>query len=260
MLEDILLKRNGSVATLVLNRPEKLNALSDNMMRGWQELLDELNADPTVSVVVVTGEGRGFCSGGDLKNRWHSGKIHRTPQDIRDHLEFTVHPLALAVSRFRKPYIAAVNGPAVGAGMDLASMADIRFASQSATFSSGYVNVGLIAADGGAYWLPRVVGMAAALDLMWTGRTIDAKTAKSMGYVTEVFDDGNLLPQVQSYAEFLASKGRLQLELTKELSVASQAMGLPESLKLARFAMSLIEGNDTAVDAAKAFAERSKIN
>ena len=142
--------------------------------------------------VIVTGAGRGFCAGADLRGGSGIGEGARsdgspaTAADRRNWLRDGVHYVPRAVQLLDKPYIAAVNGAAVGAGMDMASMADIRIASDSAKFAMSYVKVGLVPGDGGCYFLPRIVGMAKALELIWTGDFIDAEEALRIGYVSKV--------------------------------------------------------------------------
>ena len=150
--------------------------------------------DPDVRVVIVTGAGRGFCSGADVRSFREREHTDGNPVvDGRYWLQHSVHRVPLALRTLDKPYIAAVNGPAAGAGMDMASMADIRIASETAKFTMSYVNVGIVPGDGGCYYLPRIVGVARALDLIWTGRTMDAQEALQIGYVSQVVPPDQLM-------------------------------------------------------------------
>ncbi len=185
--EQIIYTKEEGVATITLNRPRILNAFTPIMIDEWARAIEEAKLDPEVRVVIVTGAGRGFCSGADVRSfREREHTDGNAVVDGRYWLQHSVHRVPLALRTLDKPYIAAVNGPAAGAGMDMASMADLRFASESATFTMSYVNVGIIPGDGGCYHLPRIIGVARALDLIWTGRTMDAQEALQIGYVHQV--------------------------------------------------------------------------
>src|SRR5581483_9279357 len=164
--EQIIYDKQEGVATITLNRPERMNAFTDVMIREWAEALTVARLDRDVRAVIVTGAGRGFCAGADLRGGSGVGGDN-TPAmappsaaDRRNWLRDGVHNVPRAVQLLDKPYIAAVNGPAVGAGMDMATMADLRFASDQAKFAMSYVKVGLVPGDGGCYTLPRIVGLS----------------------------------------------------------------------------------------------------
>ena len=148
---------------------------------------------------MVTGAGRGFCSGGNVKGFVYSPDDATPPplHEQRNHMRHGVHRVPRAVSQLDKPYIAAVNGPAAGAGMDMASMADIRIASDKAKFVMSYINMGLVTGDGGAYFLPRIVGLAKAYELIWGGEPFDAHVALQMGYVNHVVPHEEFAPFAQ---------------------------------------------------------------
>ena len=205
--EDLTYELKGHVALITLNRPERLNALSEGMTRSIAQAFRDSQANDDVRVVVVTGAGRGFCSGADLRAprglaegrdqpEGEVAKISQRRYNLRG-----IHASARAVQALDKPYIACVNGAAAGAGMDFASMADIRWAGRDAKFTTAFTRVGIVAGDGGGYYLPRVIGMARALELLWTSRLIDAEEALSMGYVTRVIDNDKLLDETLAFAE-----------------------------------------------------------
>src|SRR5918997_2233182 len=159
--EDLIYEVRGHVAVITLNRPEKLNALSESMRAGLPRAIEAAATDDSVRVVVITGAGRGFCSGADVSVRTLAEGREETPEPptIAER-RYNVRPIQAvprAVQLLDKPYIAAVNGPAAGAGMDLASMADIRFAARDARFTTAFTRNGIIAGDGGAYYLPRII-------------------------------------------------------------------------------------------------------
>ena len=162
--EQILYEKSDGIATITLNRPERMNAFTDVMLREWAHALEDARTDREVRVVILTGAGRGFCAGADLKGQMlGEGAGAPAPSgppsaaDRRNWLRDGVHAVPRAVQLLDKPYIAAVNGSAVGAGMDMASMADIRIVSESAKFAMSYVKVGLVPGDGGCFLLPRIV-------------------------------------------------------------------------------------------------------
>ncbi|MFQ5472699.1 MAG: enoyl-CoA hydratase/isomerase family protein, partial [Dehalococcoidia bacterium] len=154
------------------------------------------------------------------------------------------------------PYIAAVNGAAVGAGMDMASMCDIRFASESARFGMTYVRMGIIPGDGGCYYLPRIVGMARALDLIWSGRIFDANEALELGYVSEVVPADRLMEHTRAYALKLANGPAVAIQQSKRLAYRSQDVGADAALDLAQQAMFVAQSTEDAKEGPRAFAEK----
>jgi len=165
-MSDLLYEKKDKIATITLNRPDKLNAFTGPMIEAWAKSLADAQADPDVNVVVVTGAGRAFCAGGDVARM---GQGEPTQLDHKNSLWEGVHRVPKTLETLDKPVIAMVNGLAVGAGMGMTVMCDVRFAAASARFSTGYVKVGLVPGDGDTYFLPRLVGPAKALELLWTG-------------------------------------------------------------------------------------------
>jgi enoyl-CoA hydratase/carnithine racemase len=176
----LLYEVDEGIATLTLNRPDKLNAFNIPMIDAWAEALARARTDPGVRVVVVTGRGRAFCAGGDLGEM--AEKLDAEAFRHKDYLWEHVHRIALTLEDLDKPVIAALNGVAVGAGLDMALMCDLRFAAAEARFAEGYLKVGLVPGDGGAWYLPRLVGVAKALELFWSGEAIDAQEALRAGH------------------------------------------------------------------------------
>ena len=222
--EQILYTKEEGVATITLNRPQVLNAFTPIMIEEWVQAIQEAKLDPEVRVLVVTGAGRGFCSGVDVRSFREREHIEgNAVVDGRYWLQHSVHRVPLALRTLDKPYIAAVNGPAAGAGMDMASMADIRMASETARFTMSYVNVGIVPGDGGCYYLPRIIGVARALDLIWTGRTMDAQEALQIGYVSQVVPPEQLMDTVSTYTRKLAKGPQVAIELAKRFCDAESA-------------------------------------
>jgi 2-(1,2-epoxy-1,2-dihydrophenyl)acetyl-CoA isomerase len=215
MAEELLFTKKNSIATITLNRPDKLNTFHDGMLADWAAALQECQADNAVNVVVLTGAGRVFCAGGDISTM---GQRHDNPAlYIGDYLRNHVHPVARAVYALQKPYLCALNGTATGAGLDMALMADIRYAARSARFAETYIKVGLVAGDGGAFLLPRLIGLTKALELLWSGDFITAEEAERLGLISKVCDDGAVLEEVYAFAERLAQGPSVAIRLMKQV-------------------------------------------
>ncbi|MBI3325441.1 MAG: enoyl-CoA hydratase/isomerase family protein [Nitrospinae bacterium] len=256
--EQIIYTKAEGVATLTLNRPQILNAFTPIMIDEWARAIEEATLDPEVRVLIVTGAGRGFCSGADVRSFREREHTEGTPVvEGRYWLQHSVHRIPLALRALDKPYIAAVNGPAAGAGMDMASMADIRIASETARFTMSYVNVGIVPGDGGCYYLPRIIGVARALDLIWTGRTLDAQEALRMGYVNQVVPPEQLLDTVLGYAKKLATGPQVAIELAKRLVYEGlETNNLFKELRSAEHAMLIARATEDAKEGPRAWAEK----
>jgi enoyl-CoA hydratase/carnithine racemase len=190
------------VARLVLDNPSQRNAMSEQMTRSWGRAVDELAADPDVRVVVVTGEGTAFCAGGDP--RWIAGEPDAPVDRLRSRM-LTFYRAWLAIRRLEVPTIAAVNGPAVGAGLCLALACDLRYAASGATLSAPFVRLGMNPGMAATYLLPEVVGDANARELLLTGRSVEADEARQLGLVNRVFPDADFAAQVQEIAQGIAA-------------------------------------------------------
>jgi enoyl-CoA hydratase/carnithine racemase len=213
MTDSLRLEIDGAIATITLNRPERMNAFTWEMIDAWAEALAECRTNEAISVVIVTGAGKAFCSGGDIgemKNR--SG---RTPLERKTELESHVHKIPLLLEALDKPVIAAINGAATGAGLDLALMMDLRIAAESARLGETYVKVGLVPGAGGAWFLPRLVGTAKALELFWTGDIIDAREAERIGLVNKVVPDAELMAATRALARKIAEAPPLSVRFIK---------------------------------------------
>lgn len=262
--ETILYDVADGIATITLNRPERMNAFNDQMTAEWAQAIDAARLDDAVKVVIVTGAGRAFCAGGDIRRSEESeGGPDRLglgsvvpPAERRNALRFTVHRVARALQLLDKPYIAAVNGPAVGAGMDMASMADIRFASDQARFAMSYIKVGLIPGDGGAWLLPRLVGIAKALELIWTGDEIDAQEALRIGYVSAVVPHAELVPYTRAFARRLVEGPAVAIQLAKRLVYRGLDVPFLEGLEQAQAAMAIVQSTEDAIEGPRAFREK----
>ncbi|HEX9414498.1 MAG TPA: enoyl-CoA hydratase family protein [Ktedonobacterales bacterium] len=216
MQYDFLYEVQGGVATVTFNRPEVLNALTFEVYAQLRDLFEGLRYDDGVKVVVLTGAGEGFCSGGDVQEI--IGELLK--RDLKGHLEFT-RMTGAVVQHMRlldKPIIAALNGMTAGAGSVLALAADLRIASERARFAFLFTRVGLTGADMGAgFLLPRIVGLGRAFELLLLGDTLDAATAERYGLVNRIVAHAELLPRAYDWARRLAEGPTLAISMTKRM-------------------------------------------
>jgi 2-(1,2-epoxy-1,2-dihydrophenyl)acetyl-CoA isomerase len=220
----------GGVATLTLNRPDKLNAFNETMHAELREALSAVEADPAVKVVVLTGAGRAFSSGQDLTQDLPRDEKGRTV--VGAALERDYNPLVLRLYAFPKPTIAALNGPAVGASMNIALACDIVLAARSAMLQEAFARIGLVPDAGGTWILPRLVGPKRALALMMTAQAIGAEEAERMGLVYKVFDQATFPAEVAAFAVRLAGGPGLAYRMMKEAVLASSMNDLASQLAL----------------------------
>jgi enoyl-CoA hydratase/carnithine racemase len=236
-MSDLLYEVKDKIATLTLNRPDKLNAFTRPMIDAWAASLAEAQADPNVHVVVVTGAGRAFCAGGDVGRM---GEGEPTPLDHKNMLWENIHRVPRTLEQMDKPVIAMVNGLAVGAGMGMCVMCDVRVAAESARFSTGYVRVGLVPGDGDTYFLPRLVGAAKALELLWTADFIEAPEAHRLGIVQRVVPDADLRDVTHALARQIADGPQIPIRMIKRLVYQSLRLDLRTHLDLVSSHMSIV--------------------
>ena len=259
--EDLIYEVRGHVAVITFNRPEKLNALSTAMTLSLARALTAAQVDDEVSAVILTGAGRGFCSGQDLSARTlaegRDGPEGSVP--VIAERRYNIRPVqsvARAAQQLDKPYIAAINGPAAGAGMDMASMTDIRFAATDAKFTTAFSRNGIVSGDGGCYYLPRILGMAKALELLWTSRLFDAHEALAIGYVSRLVETASLLDEAIAFAEELAAGAPVSIQYIKQLAYASQNADLDTSLRMAQYMQTIASATEDAMEGPRAFREK----
>lgn len=247
------------VATITLNRPEVMNALNREMYAELEQAFRDAHRDPEVRCVVLTGVGRAFCSGDDVKQIMLGEQRDETVTRLRD-VRPRPTPAAAAVLECDKPVIAAVNGPAVGWGMDLTLFCDIRIASENAKFGELFIKRGLVADIGGLWRLPRVVGPSKAAELLFTGDVIDAREAERIGLVSRVVTPDELLPAAMEIARKIAVNPPIALRYMKE--------GLRKSVHASMQEMGEYVGNSLAYlfttedhkEGAMSFVERREPN
>jgi enoyl-CoA hydratase/carnithine racemase len=215
----ITLEKQGQIAILTLNRPDAMNALGEpGDGDAVKAVCDQINRDHTIRCAILTGAGKGFSAGGNVKAmRDRIGSFAGNPAEVRDNYKNGVHMIVRALYNLEIPLIAAVNGAAIGLGCDVACMADIRISSDKARYGVTFLKVGLIPGDGGAWLLPRVIGMSRACELLFTGDVIDAQTAESWGLVSKVVPHDTLMAEAMKLAQSIAKQPPQALRIAKQL-------------------------------------------
>ena len=254
MADELTFETSDGIAVITLNRPEKLNAFHNGMLADWAAALVDCQANDAVAAVIVTGAGRAFCAGGDVSSL--GVYDDNAALEIGDYLRTHVHPVARAVTALQKPYLCAVNGAATGAGMDMALMADIRWAGRRARFAESYIKLGLVPGDGGGWLLPRLVGQSKALELLWTGDMIDAEEAERLGIVSRVCDDETLLSELHTFAARLASGPTVAIRLMKQVVRQSMDTDLLGALDLVTGPMGIAANTADHAEACDAFLQK----
>ncbi len=260
MSQELLFDIKDKIATITLNRPEKLNAFTNDMIDGYYNALLECRDSDAVNVVILTGAGRAFCAGGDVGGMGADGKDENKPLNAKNRLWHHIQRIPKTLIELDKPIIAAVNGVAVGAGMDLAQMCDMRIAGASARFAESYVKLGIVPGAGGSYFLPRLVGPAKALELLLTGDFVDAEEALRLGLVNHVHPDDELMDKTYELAGRIAANAPVSLTLIKRTMYQSLNIDLRTHLDLISSHMSIARGTDDHVEAIAAFKEKRKAN
>jgi 2-(1,2-epoxy-1,2-dihydrophenyl)acetyl-CoA isomerase len=254
MEQHLIETTSDGVATLTLNRPERLNALSAPMLEGLLEALPRLARDTAVGAIVLTGAGRAFCAGGDVK-RMAEGSIEPSMEEAVTRLRGRMEVSRL-LHEIPKPTIAMVNGPAAGAGMSLALACDLRMAGQSARFVTAFANVGFSGDFGGSYFLSKLVGTGKARELYYTAAPLDAAQALALGVVNRVVPDADLAETTMEFARKLARGPRIALGLMKQNFNAAESGTLAELLDLEARSQIETGRTDDHREAARAFVEK----
>jgi enoyl-CoA hydratase/carnithine racemase len=252
-MSDLLYEVKDRIATITLNRPDKLNAFTGPMIDAWARALGEAQADDQVHVVVVTGAGRAFCAGGDVGRM---GEGAPTPLEHKNQLWEQIHRVPRQLEQMDKPVIAMVNGVTVGAGMGMCLMCDVRVASEEARFSTGYVKVGLVPGDGDTYFLPRLVGPAKALELLWTADFINAQEALRLGIVNRVVPPVELREATQGLARQIADGPQIPIRMIKRLVYQSLRLDLRTHLDLVSSHMAVVRETADHAEGVAAFKDK----
>lgn len=254
----LLFDRSGPVVTLTLNRPESRNPLGEpGDGDRFAEATERINADPDVRCAILTGAGPAFSAGGNLKAmRERDAGFGGSGVEVRDAYRRNIHRLVRALWTLEVPLIAAVNGPAIGLGNDVACLADTRIAADTAIFGATFLRVGLVPGDGGAWLLPRVIGMARAAELLYTADTIDAETALAWGLVSRVVPAARLMDEARAVAERICRQPPAVLRMTKRMLREGLAQSFDTVLELSAALQALAHHTDDHREALAAFFEK----
>ncbi|MBC7133908.1 MAG: enoyl-CoA hydratase/isomerase family protein [Roseovarius sp.] len=255
-----LLEVSDRIATVTINDPERRNPISGNdMIAALLDVFARVQADPEVSVMILTGAGTAFCAGGDIKEMSDPDSIFRKePLTAAQSYVDGIQRLPQALYNLDVPTIAAVNGPAVGAGCDLTMMCDMRVASENARFGEVFLNLGIIPGDAGSWFLLRRLGHQRAAELTFSGRMVDAQEALEMGMVLEVVPPEALMERARERAAVIAAKSPRAVRVAKRLMRNAERMDLPDFLNAAAAYQALMHQTEDHHEAINAFIEKRK--
>lgn len=258
MSDKLKVDRRGHVLVLTLDDPATRNALNgDDLYSAFEDITDLANSDLSIRVVVLTGGGSAFSSGGNVRDMHEkAGMFGGAPHEIVEQYRQGIQRIPRALWKLDVPMIAAVNGPAIGAGCDLACMCDVRIASNLATFAESFVRVGIVAGDGGSWLLPRIVGYARAAEMAFTGEPVDAKQAFNLGLVSKVVPHEKLMESALDLAARIACNPPLVLRWTKRLLKESQHERLDTVLSMAATYQALAHQTADHAEAVTAMLEK----
>jgi enoyl-CoA hydratase/carnithine racemase len=230
---DLLVEKKNHSLWVTLNRPEASNAYSSGMVEALVEVLKHADVDNSIRVIIITGAGKNFCAGGDIKAmKGKTGMFAGESNELREAYQAGIQQIPLTISNLKTPLIAMVNGAAVGAGCDLAAMCDLRVASNEALFAETFARVGLVPGDGGAFFLTRLIGFGKAMEMFLTCKTFSASEALEMGLVNQVVLPAELKNKTQELADQLAGLPPIALQMTKKAVVHAYQNDLSSHLEL----------------------------
>lgn len=231
--EDLVVVYKNQCVWITLNRPEASNAYSTPMVQALVEVLKYADVDNTVRVIVITGSGKNFCAGGDVKAmKGKTGMFAGESNQLREAYQAGIQQIPLTISALKTPIIAMVNGAAVGAGCDLAAMCDLRIASESATFAETFAKVGLVPGDGGAFFITRLIGFGKAMEMFLTCKNFSAAEALKMGLINQVVLPDELKTKTEELVEQLSALPPIALQMTKKAIVHAYQNDLTSHLEL----------------------------
>ncbi|GAA0794233.1 enoyl-CoA hydratase-related protein [Marinobacterium sediminicola] len=266
-LRDARLTLEERVAVLTLDRDDLRNALTGTaLIDDIVETVHWANRSSDVSVLIITGSGSAFCAGGNIKEMQYRDGDHRTGPfggtalELEHKYRHGIQRIPLAIHQAEVPIIAAINGPAIGAGCDLACMCDIRIGSERATFGETFVNLGIIPGDGGAWFLQRLIGYQRAAEITLTGRLVHAEEAVQLGLMMEQVPADQLMQRALTLARQMASKPPHALRMSKRLMKQAQRQELPDFLELCAAWQGMLHNTDDHAEAVNAFVEKREGN
>ena len=254
--ETILYGKDKGIATITLNRPNKLNAISDTLSVELEHALESANSDDEVRVLILTGAGRGFCSGADVSTL--GNKITATGGHLVDKSPSAggIWTYTLQIQNFEKPVIAAINGPATGAGFSIALACDIRIASDMARFSQIFIKRGLVPDTGSTYFLPRLVGMSRACEMVFTGEILDAEQAKEYGLVNRVVPHDDLMKEAIKLATRIAAGPPVAMKLAKRALYRGSISDLSSAIEFEGYMQNICLKTEDFEEGVSAFREK----
>ena len=246
-MADLLYEVKDHLARITMNRPEHLNCFSEEMIHLWTKALEDVRDREDIYAVLLSGNGKSFCAGGDVKAMAAGDGFFESHDDIsstalarKNSLWKGIQRIPLILEEIDKPVVAKIHGAAVGAGLDMALMCDVRIASESATMSESYFNAGIVPGDGGAYFLPRIIGRDKALDMFWTTKVLKGAEAERIGLVTHVVPDDELDDYVEAYMQKLLEAPQTAMRLTKRAIYQSEQITLRSSLDMVSSFMGIV--------------------
>lgn len=253
------IERDGGVWVVTMNQPETRNALTGNTaVDEFMRLCEDVRKDTSVKAIILTAAGPIFSSGGNVKDMQRFFDEALTPDIIREEYRNGIQRIPNALYQLDVPVICAINGPAIGAGLDLTCMCDIRIASETATFAESFVRVGIVPGDGGAWLLPRAVGMAKAAEMAFTGEAISAQEALACGLVSRVVAADDLLPTAQALAQKIAANPGAVMRMTKRLLREGENSSLASLLEISAGYQAIAHKTADHREAVMAFVEKRK--
>jgi 2-(1,2-epoxy-1,2-dihydrophenyl)acetyl-CoA isomerase len=251
--QTIIFEKKEGVGLITMNLPKSMNALEQALLDDLTRVTREIEGDESVKAVILTGTGKAFCAGGDIR-RFIQGF---TATSALDYLQ-SIHVFSASWSRLKVPTIAAVNGVAAGAGLTLSILCDLIIAAESAKFSASFINIGLIPDLGLAYYLPRIVGLIRAKDIMYTGRMLESGEARDIGLVTRLVPDDKLAEESFSQALKFAKGPSFGLRATKNITNSGLSLDIAAHLNLEAHLQSMCFQTEDAAEAVRAFLEKRK--
>ena len=250
-------ERDGAILTLTMNQPETRNALTGNTaVDEFVQACDAIRRDTSVRAVIITGTGPVFSSGGNVKDMQRFFGSTLSPEVIREEYRNGIQRIPKALYNLDVPTICAINGPAIGAGLDLTCMCDIRIASENATFAESFVKVGIVPGDGGAWLLPRAVGMSKAAEMAFTGEALNAQQALACGLVSRVVPAEALMAEARALAAKIAANPGGVLRMTKRLLREGQNSTLESLLEMSAGYQAIAHKTADHEEAVRAFMEK----
>tara|TARA_B100001146_G_scaffold115942_1_gene102218 strand:- start:8367 stop:9167 length:801 start_codon:yes stop_codon:yes gene_type:complete len=258
MNEWLKFEKEGHIVTLTMNRPEIRNPLGESEdVKNFEEASSLINNDRNVRCVILTGEGAAFSAGGNVKNmKEKKGNFSGSSVALRERYRYGIHKIVRSVWNIEVPVIAAVNGAAVGLGNDVACLADIRIASKNARFGVTFLKIGLIPGDGGAWLLPKIIGLSMASELLFTGKLINADQAKECGLISEVFEESELMIEANNLAQSIVKQPPDALRMSKKLLREGMISNFETILEMSANMQALMHLTEDHQEAITAFFEK----